>query len=177
MKTRPKDIGTAGETAIVKTAKALGFPDARRLALAGALDQGDLELTRDVIVEAKAGHAAEDASDNQIKKWLEDTDTETRNHETASIGFLVTKRKGHGPKNAANWWAHFHHRTWAQLIGYPLPQGAEEEAVIRTTLGSALALLRASGHGLPVEAPNDVVVDLDDVSDGTPDQDDPDDLW
>ena len=39
MSRRPKDIGTAAESAVVRTARAAGFPLAERLALAGA--QGD----------------------------------------------------------------------------------------------------------------------------------------
>ncbi len=147
MKTRPKDIGTAAETAIVRTAHQQGFPHARRLALAGANDWGDIELNPHVIIEAKAGHTAETASDTLITTWLHQTTTETRNHPTATIGFLVTKRKGHGPNNAKNWWAHFTHQTWANLIGYTLPTNANPNATIHTTLDSALALLRAKGYG------------------------------
>ena len=147
MKTRPKDIGTTAETAITRTAHTHGFPHAHRLALAGNKDQGDIQLDRNIIIEAKAGHTAETASDTLITTWLQQTRIETTNHPTATIGFLVTKRPGHGPKNAHNWWAHFTHQTWANLIGYQLPANADPTTTIRTTLGSALALLKAKGYG------------------------------
>ncbi|WP_333811114.1 hypothetical protein [Timonella senegalensis] len=146
MTNKPKNIGTAAETAITRTAHTRGFPNARRLALTGNKDQGDIQLTPNIIIEAKAGHTAENASDTLITTWLNQTHTETHNHPTATIGFLVTKRKGHGHTNAHNWWAHFHHTTWAQLIGYQLPTTANPHAIIRTTLDSALALLQAAGH-------------------------------
>lgn len=146
MVNKPKQIGTAAETAIVRTAQRLGFPGARRLVLTGANDQGDIELTPNIIIEAKGGTAAETASHERINTWLQETAKETHNHPTATIGFLITKRKGHGHSNAQNWHAHFHHQTWATLIGYQLPPTADPHATITTTLNSALALLRAAGH-------------------------------
>ena len=104
MKTRSKDIGTAGETAVVRASILGGFEKAERLALRGAKDCGDVRLCEGVIVEVKAGHAAENASDAQIDVWLLDTERERRNA-GAQVGVLVTKRKGVGAANADRWWA------------------------------------------------------------------------
>jgi hypothetical protein len=55
MTNRSKNIGTAAETAVVKAARAYGFPGAERRALHGSTDLGDILLCPGVIVEVKAG--------------------------------------------------------------------------------------------------------------------------
>jgi len=100
---RPKDIGTAGESAVVTFLRANGFGGAERRALRGTLDCGDITgLGPGVVVEVKSGHAAETASDGLINAWLAETETERKNAE-ADIGVLVVKRKGKG--SAESWWA------------------------------------------------------------------------
>jgi hypothetical protein len=103
---RSKDIGTRGETAVVKVAKLHGFPFAARRTLKGSADEGDVQLDSRgrVIVEVKAGKAAESASDNQIAKWLDETERE-RVNAGAERAFLVVKRAGKGDRNAGLWWA------------------------------------------------------------------------
>lgn len=151
MKTRPKDIGTAAETAIVRTARANGFPLAERLALAGALDHGDVRLTAYVHLEIKGGHAAEQASDTQIETWMLELERELANAD-ALAGALITKRKGVGPGNAHRWWAHVRVSWIAQWRCYPfeptLPD--QPDATIRMTVESLLVQLRAAGYGDPL---------------------------
>jgi hypothetical protein len=108
---RSKDIGTRAETAVVKLAHELGYRDAERLALAGADDRGDIRLLRDplVILEVKAGKAAQEASWPQIQAWLRETQIERNNafraDKSASEwhGFLVTQRRGYGIGRVADW--------------------------------------------------------------------------
>lgn len=97
-------LGTEAEVAVVKVFKDAGFR-AKRLTLHGSKDVGDIDIGLDTVcVEVKGGKAAESASDGQIEKWLEETDTE-RVNAGATIGVLVVKRKGIGPANAGKWWA------------------------------------------------------------------------
>lgn len=103
MTNKPKNIGTAGESAALKVFQK-HFPDAERRALKGGLDQGDLCGIPGLVVEVKAGHAAETASDHQIELWLDETYTEKVNAK-AQCAVLVVKRKGIGPANAHRWWA------------------------------------------------------------------------
>lgn len=147
MANRPKNIGTAAETAVVRAARTRGFPQADRLTLTGRHDRGDIGLCPGVILEVKAGQAAKTASDGLIASWLLETDRERRNA-GASIGILVTARAGIGAGNAHRWWAHLRLEVVALLID----QGSythEElgDQPIRMTLDTALALLLTAGYG------------------------------
>lgn len=115
---RSKDIGTRAESAVVKLCHDLGYREAERLALAGSQDRGDIRLMRDplVILEVKAGKAAQNASWPQIQAWLKETQVERNRAWTAAgeanptgrlnmdfHGFLVTQRKGYGIGRVADW--------------------------------------------------------------------------
>lgn len=155
MTNRPKQIGTAGETAVVRAARAHGFGLADRLTLTGALDRGDIGLCPGVILEVKAGQAAKTASDGQIEKWLAETERE-RTNAHADVAILVTARAGIGAPNAHRWWAHLRFEDLALLIdrGSYTPESLAEQPV-RMTLETALLALRHAGYGdpLPPEEP------------------------
>lgn len=161
MTNRPKQIGTAAETAVVATARALGFPLAERLALAGAQDLGDVRLAPYVHLEVKSGHAAEQASDAQIEAWMLETERELA-HAGALAGALITKRKGISGTRAHLWWAHVRASWLATWRAYPAELTADVQAgpdhTIRMTLDSLLAQLRASGYGDPI--PTDTLQEI-----------------
>lgn len=145
MTNRPKNIGTAAETAVVRAARAHGFGLADRLTLTGALDRGDIGLCPGVIVEVKGGQAAKTASDAQIEKWLAETERE-RINAGADVAILVTARAGIGAPNAHRWWAHWRlgSLAYAGLIG----AGQRTQGIpVRMTLADALTLLRHAGYG------------------------------
>lgn len=106
MTRRPKDIGTAAETAVVRAARCLGFPGADRLTLTGNKDRGDIGLCPGVILEVKGGEQARGASEVDIDRWLNETNTERR-HAHADIALLVVQRRGVGAPNAHRWWAYW----------------------------------------------------------------------
>lgn len=153
MTNRPKAIGTNAESAVVKSARLRGFPNADRLTLTGAGDRGDVRLTTGltagVIVEVKGGQAAKTASDNLIDAWLAETERE-RVNAGAAVAFLVTQRPGIGPANAHRWWAHTTLYVLAELRGYP-PLSYAGRDTVRLTLDSMLVQLRAAGYGDPLE--------------------------
>lgn len=151
MVNRPKNIGTAAETAVVRVAHTRGFPGADRLTQRGRHDRGDIGLAPGVILEVKAGHAAETASDAQIDAWLHETETERANA-AADVAILVTKRKGHGPTNAHRWWAHMRARDLLTLAGHHQATTAPafDQAPVRLTLELVLLQLRAAGYGDPL---------------------------
>lgn len=99
-----KNKGTAAETAVVKYAWSVGFHEAERIALAGANDQGDVVLMRDpkIILEIKAGKAAQTASLGQIGKWLDETRAE-RINASAKHGLLIVQRQGFGNARVGQW--------------------------------------------------------------------------
>jgi hypothetical protein len=99
---KSKNIGTWAESRVVAFLQANDFPDAKRRALAGALDEGDILVCPGVVAEVKGGHAGEDASDGQLKAWRAETERE-RIHAKAHLAFLVVKRKGHGVLKVGGW--------------------------------------------------------------------------
>ena len=127
---KSKDIGTRAESAVVKALHRLGFPNAERRALAGVLDKGDILVNpgsnMPVIVEVKGGDAAKYASDGQILRWMDETDTEVDNAE-AHFGFLVVQRPGIGYPNAHRWWA-------VTSLGALDPDADDGQSPVRMTL-------------------------------------------
>lgn len=153
MTNRPKQIGTAAESAVVKVARKAGFSAADRHVLKGGADEGDIWLLpggmpSQVIIEVKGGHAAEQASDAQIEKWLAETDAEVLNTNRATgayvMGFLVTKRKGVGTANAGRWWAHM---RLSMLENFQAQWFDNEvsDVTLRVTLDDALRIVESGG--------------------------------
>jgi hypothetical protein len=137
----PRAIGTAAESAVVATARALGFPEADRRALHGRADVGDILLCRGVVLEVKGGQMARAATDGDVERWLLETEHE-RAHAGAEVGLLVVQRAGVGPARATMWWA------WWRLgwLAVPGADGLVAGAPVRMHLGAALGLLRARGY-------------------------------
>lgn len=148
---RPKQIGTSAETAVVRAIRTRGFPHAERRALAGALDLGDLTGTPGICWESKGGDAAKDASDGQIAAWMVETERE-RVNAGASIGVLVTQRRGVGAANAHRWWAWLPLWQVAELAnGTDFYVHANARNIpVRMLLDDACTLLRAAGYGEPL---------------------------
>jgi len=103
MVNKSKNIGTSAETHVVRYLQANGFPNADRRALKGSLDVGDILVCKGLIVEVKAGAAAENASDGQLRLWCAETSRERVNAK-ADTAFLVVKRKGHGIAKIGGWY-------------------------------------------------------------------------
>ena len=101
MTNRPKSIGTAVETAVVREVLARGWP-AQRTALAGAGDLGDVHAAHGaMVIECKGGKAAESASWRQLADWWAETEREATRVVTCDLAVLVVKRKGSG--QAKDW--------------------------------------------------------------------------
>jgi len=101
---RPRDIGTATESAVVRYLRTAGFPHAERRALRGTLDAGDITGVIGVVFECKGGMAAKTASDGLIQLWLDETMRQVANA-GADVGILVVQRASIGEVNAGRWWA------------------------------------------------------------------------
>lgn len=132
------------ESAVVKHARASGFPYAQRRALSGSQDQGDVHLDPygRVVIECKGGKAAETASDSQVAAWLTETERE-RINAGADYAFLVLKRPGKGVQQAGSWWAVIgsgHLYCLMNGTGHPWAD-VDEGAVVRMPLSQMLALI------------------------------------
>lgn len=150
MTNKPKAIGTRGETGVVRVARDLGFPEARRLALAGADDQGDAILCPGIIAEVKTGKAAKTASLAQIDLWWLETEIERQNA-GATIGLLVVQRAGYSPERAAYWRCFLGAPVVATL---QIRKGVfihDHAFPVEMTFAKALLLLRAYGYGEPLK--------------------------
>ena len=111
---RPKDIGTAAETAAKRFLQANGFPECDRQPLRGNRDQGDLVVCRDplVIAEVKGGQMAEKASAAVIAEWLEQTETEAV-HAGADLAVLIVRRHR---RPVGLWDTYMRANDWALLL-------------------------------------------------------------
>jgi hypothetical protein len=96
-----KDKGTRAETAVTRYARGF-FPNAQRLPLHGSRDIGDVQLCPGVIIEVKAGKAAQTASLKRIRDWIAEMQTEVENAH-AELGLLVTQRQGLGLSRVEDW--------------------------------------------------------------------------
>lgn len=148
---RSKDIGTRGETAVVKAARAYGFGNAERRALAGSADLGDVLLCPGVVVEVKAGQQTANPSDAQVAAWMAEAETERQNA-NANLALLVLKR--HGKGDAAWWWCYLPLGDLVSLAGSGTAYGIEGTPV-RLLFVDALRVLRADGWGDPL-TPDDL---------------------
>lgn len=151
MTNRPKQRGTAAETAVLRYVRERGYPWAHRLALTGNADQGDISLLPGnlVILEVKAHASAATGQpgDAQLTDWMRQTSTE-RVNAGADYGVLVVKRKG--TTDPGRWFAYVTAGAFASLLGADLDL-PNPHASLCTSVSSLLPVLRAAGYGSPVE--------------------------
>jgi len=98
MTNRPRQKGTAAESAVAGWLRDNGFPHAERRALAGVIDKGDITGTPGVCWEIKSHNRL------AIPEWLRELDVESANS-GAGVGLLVVKPKGIGATRVGDWWA------------------------------------------------------------------------
>ncbi len=101
MTNKPKAIGTAAETAVVKYLAERGI-HSQRLALHGNKDIGDLRIGDGHIVGAEV-KAHKVVTDGLIADWMRQADTERANGNW-SVMLLIVKRPGKGWPGAWMCW-------------------------------------------------------------------------
>lgn len=117
MVNRPKQKGTAAETAVLRHVVDRGFLNAYRLPLSGAKDLGDLMLGHAprhlrVVAEVKAT-----SRNLQLTKWMNELETEVGNWSayppvSDTIGLLVVKYPGVGDRSMHRWFAAMPQGWW-----------------------------------------------------------------
>jgi hypothetical protein len=151
MTNKPKAIGTRGESGVVMAARRLGFPHARRLALHGSGDLGDVELTQGVMAEVKAGQSAKQASLAQIDQWWLDTLREAANYYedtfANTVPLLVVQRAAYSPDRAEYWRTFMDVKTVADLQLIRGTTVHEHAFPVEMTFIKACLLLRGYGYG------------------------------
>lgn len=104
---KAKAKGTRAETNVVRYLESFGIK-ARRKALAGSNDQGDIEmydasrLFEPVMIEVKAGKQTANPNRTQLEEWLRQSWKEAENSESP-IGVLVVVRYQRKLKDADVW--------------------------------------------------------------------------
>lgn len=148
----PRAIGTRAETGVVKYLRTNGWPSAERRALAGGNDLGDVTGTPGLCWEIKSGRVAERATDGDIIRWLDETETE-RENAGADLGVLITKRAGYSADRVGDWWAHLDMMTAFAVVSarVPLAPTILGEPV-RMHLSTLVELLHTAGYGTPLDA-------------------------
>ncbi len=146
MTNKPKAIGTAAETAVVRYLRANGFAGAERRALAGSSDLGDVTGCGPLVIEVKGGRAAEAATPPVIDRWMAETRAEMRNAD-AHYGLLVVKRIAVSHRRAGLWWAYLDLHALLELTGCAGGHDRISNSVLRMTLADAVHLLRYAGYG------------------------------
>ena len=138
MVNKPRAVGTAGETAVVRFLQDDGWPEAERLPLSGRYDRGDLLICTTpwkAIAEVKGGATAEAASAATIDNWLDETDTERR-HAAATIGVLIVRRYRRPPR-LWDAWMRMRDLVWLENGKY-----GWSDIPVRVSLENFSALLR-----------------------------------
>lgn len=153
MVNRPKQIGTAAETAVLRKLFPY-FPDAKRVVLHGSDDQGDIDSGdgMDFIFEVKGGKQCSQISDMVLAKWMAEADLE-RDNARKRFGVLVCQRAGVGAPNAHRWWCYVHLGDLAQITGGFYRPG--KFAVARLELGDFLELI--ADHDLTADRATPIV--------------------
>lgn len=112
-----KKKGTAAETEVVNFLEKYGIV-AERIALHGAIDQGDIRIKesgygKPLVFEVKAGKQTLNPSRSDMENWLQQSVTEGYN--SASDCMLVVRRYRRGIKDAEVWFKTKHKLTFMYL--------------------------------------------------------------
>jgi hypothetical protein len=151
MVNRPKQIGTAGETAVARFLQSAGIP-AERKTLAGANDIGDLWSytsgivpTPEIVWEVKAGNTAAEASDALIEQWVGEAERECR-AARGNYPFLVRKRRHKGAGSINQWWVHTRFSTLGRLarVATDFECLKDHDPIITITVGDLVPIILAS---------------------------------
>lgn len=107
-----KAKGTAAEVAVCDYLRRAGYAP-ERIALARHLDRGDVHYHGRsghlIVVSVKGGKMAEQASPEQVAKWVREVQDQAERAGADAIhaAYVVTKRAGVGARRAEIWRAHY----------------------------------------------------------------------
>lgn len=109
MVNKPKQKGTAAESAVVSFLREHGFPYAERLALQGGKDRGDITGIPSIVAEVKSHQ------EYSFSAWLKETEVERENAD-ADFGFVVAKPRLVGTTRTGQWYALMYQGWWTALL-------------------------------------------------------------
>jgi hypothetical protein len=106
---KPKQKGTAAESAVVSFLRTAGFPWAERLALQGGKDRGDITGIPGVVVEVKS------VQTYAFNQWLKEAQVE-RDNAQADFGFVVAKPRMVGTTRTGSWYSLMYAHEFMALV-------------------------------------------------------------
>lgn len=109
MVNKPKQKGTAAESAVVSFLRTAGFPYAERLALQGGKDRGDITGIPGIVIEVKA------VQEYSFNGWLMEARTE-RDNAGADFGLVVAKPRLVGTTKTGQWYALMYSFDYLALV-------------------------------------------------------------
>lgn len=119
MVNRPKNKGTAGESAVVAYLRTAGFPYAERLALQGGKDRGDITGIPGIVIEVKA------CQEYSFNGWLKEALVE-RDNAGADFGLVVAKPRLVGTTRTGEWYALMYAYDYLALLSQASKQSRED---------------------------------------------------
>lgn len=163
MVNKPKNKGTAGESAVVAYLRTAGFPYAERLALQGGKDRGDITGIPGIVIEVKA------VQEYAFNGWLSEARVE-RDNAGADFGLVVAKPRMVGTTRTRQWYALMYAYDYLALLSQASKESGDltvwtREAKgnrISTTIGRDLVMAEVdriascSSHSCVRIAPNGV---------------------
>jgi hypothetical protein len=126
---KQKAKGTAAETAVVNYLHSVGFESAERRTLSGTNDKGDINLSKDLVVEVK------DHQRMELAGWVDEANREATNAD-APYGVVWHKRARKG--SPGDWYVTMDGATFMQLwIDYmeAMDMLKQAEFVLKTVTG------------------------------------------
>lgn len=155
-----RNRGSKAELDVAKWFRPNGFPQAERAVRTGyttttrtSADPGDLTGLGDVVVSIKDVDEDRARQPAVLAGWLAELDAMAA--PAGAVRLLVAKRRGSA--DPGSWWCWMRLRTLAGLLAetagrFDVELVAEPDAPVRMQLAAVVPLLRAAGHGDPLDA-------------------------
>lgn len=152
MVNKPKQKGTAAESAVVSFLRTQGFPHAERLALSGSADRGDITGVPGIVFEVKA------VQEYAFNGWLKEARVE-RDNAGADFGIVVAKPRMVGTTRTGKWYGLMYAYDYLALLSQASKEGKRDLKVWTK---------QANGNSFTTTIGRDMVAaELDRISSGS----------
>lgn len=135
MVNKPKQKGTAAESAVVSFLRTAGFPYAERLALQGGKDRGDITGVPGIVFEVKA------VQEYAFSAWLTEARVE-RDNAGADFGMVIAKPRLVGTGKTGQWYALMYSFDYLALVSEAVKKTQKDIPIWKRDMsGSSISTL------------------------------------
>jgi len=135
MVNKPKQKGTAAESAVVSFLRTAGFPYAERLALQGGKDRGDITGVPGIVFEVKA------VQEYAFSAWLTEARVE-RDNAGADFGMVIAKPRLVGTAKTGQWYALMYSFDYLALVSEAVKKSQKDIPIWKRDMsGSSISTL------------------------------------